>query len=125
MSLVEEYLRLVTEIVDFRTNVYDRNTAEEHNRKVERMRVIAAEIEKCYPELKNEFCRMLSHNNKDIRIWVAHHILEVINCEQNYRRLALREIRYRARADKSPYGFGEKVWLKDWYKSHPKDRWLR
>ena len=46
MSLVEEYLRLVTEIVDFRTNVYDRNTAEEHNRKVERMRVIAAEIEK-------------------------------------------------------------------------------
>ena len=28
------------------------------------------------------------------------------------------------RTDKTAYGFGEKVWLKEWYKFHPKDRWI-
>ncbi len=124
MSLVQEYLRLVTEVVDFRANVYDRDTAEDHNRKVKRMRVIATEIEKSYPELKNEFCGMLAHDNKDIRLWVAHHVLEVMSCERLHRKLALKEIRYKARRDKTAYGLGEKIWLKEWYKSHPKDRWI-
>ena len=37
---------------------------------------------------------------------------------------ALKEIRSTARTDKTSNGFGEKVWLKTWYKTHPKDRWI-
>ena len=37
MSIVKEYFRLVTEVVDFKANVYDKDTAEIHNRKVKRM----------------------------------------------------------------------------------------
>ena len=43
MSLVQEYFRLVTEVVDFKVNVYDKDTAEIHNQKVKRMREIAME----------------------------------------------------------------------------------
>ena len=124
MTLVQEYLRLVTEVVDFRSKVYDRDTAEDHNRKVKRMREIATEIEESYPELKDEFCGMLAHKNKDIRLWVAHHVLEVMNCDRACQKRALREIRYKARTDKTANGYGEGVWLKDWYKTHPKDRWI-
>ncbi len=124
MSLVQEYFRLVTEVVDFKVNVYDKDTAEIHNQKVKRMREIATEIEESCPELKNEFCEILTHDNREIRLWVSHHILEVMNCDKAYRKSALREIRHKARTDKTANGFGERVWLKDWYKTHPKDRWI-
>lgn len=127
MSLIQDYLALVTSIV----SVHElKDTSfiklrEDHNRKVTQMRTIAMKIEQNHPQLKGEFCELLSHEKRGIRLWVAHHILEVMNCEQSHRRLALREIRYHSRTDKTANGFGEKVWLKDWYKSHPKDRWLR
>lgn len=128
MSLIKEYLDLVTSIVsvkEFIENISFSDFRKEYNAKVTRMRTIAIEIEKTYSEYKDEFCKLLFHEDKGVRIWVAHHILEVMNCEQNYRKLALREIRNNARTDKSANGFGEKVWLKEWYKTHPKDRWLR
>lgn len=127
MSLVQDYLALVTSIVSIHelkdtsfTGFY-----KDHNHKVTQMRIIAKEIEQNNPQLKDEFCKLLSHEHRGIRLWVAHHILEVMNCSQNHRRLALREIRYHSRTDKTANGFGEKIWLKDWYKSHPKDRFLR
>ncbi|MEE1319963.1 MAG: hypothetical protein UHM85_00315 [Acutalibacteraceae bacterium] len=127
MSLVQEYLSLVIEIIspkEFDEKVYYANFSKEHNRKVTRMRKIATEIEQNYPKLKNEFCKLLSYENSDVRLWVAHHVLEVMNCDKSYRKAALREIRYKARTDKTANGFGEKIWLKDWYKTHPKDRWI-
>ena len=124
MSIVKEYFRLVTEVVDFKANVYDKDTAEIHNRKVKRMREIATEIEESFPELKNEFYKLLELDNREIRLWVSHHILEVMNCDKAYRKIALREIRHKARTDKAAYGLGERVWLKNWYKTHPKDRWI-
>ena len=127
MNLVQEYLSLVTDVVsskEFDENKYFDGYLKEHNRKVTRMRTIVAEIERNYPELKSEFCKMLSHENAGVRIWVAHHILEVMNCDKSYRKAALKEVRYNARTDKTANGFGEKMWLKDWYKTHPKDRWI-
>ena len=124
MNLVQEYFVLVNEVVSYRETVYDGATAKEHNRKVTRMRKIAAVIDQKYPELKSEFCKMLSHENAGIRLWVAHHVLEVMNCDKSSRKAALREIRYAAKTDKTANGFGEKMWLKDWYKTHPKDRWI-
>lgn len=127
MNLVQEYLELVTDIIstkEFDKKVYYVDFSKEHNLKVTRMRKIAIEIEQDYPELKNEFCKLLSHENSGIRIWVAHHVLEVMNCDKSYRKAALQEIRYKARMGKTANGFGEKVWLQDWYKAHPKDRWI-
>ena len=96
----------------------------EHNRKVNRMRRIAAEIENKHPEQKNEFCKLLYHENASVRLWASHHVLEVMNCDKLYRKKALREIRYNAKTDKTANGFGEQVWLKEWYKTHPKDKWI-
>ena len=127
MGLVQEYLALVTDIVspkEFSETVYFKDFPEEHNRKATRMRKIAVEIEQNCPNLKEEFCKLLSHDNAGIRLWVAHHILEVMNSDKSYRKAALCEIRYKARTDKTVDGFGEKIWLKDWYKTHPKDRWI-
>ena len=124
MNLVQKYFVLVNEVVSYRETVYDGATAEVHNRKVKRMSAIATEIEQKFPELKNEFYELLANENKEIRLWVAHHILEHMNYERSFRKTALKEIRSMARTDKTAYGFGEKVWLKEWYKSHPKDRWI-
>ena len=127
MQLLQEYLSLAMDIVSYNdlsdvVNFVD--FSKEHNRKVTRMRKIASQIERNYSEYKNEFCKMLFHESAGVRLWVAHHVLEVMNCEKPYRKAALREIRYNARTDKTANGFGEKVWLKEWYKAHPKDRWL-
>ncbi|MBQ2819295.1 MAG: DUF2019 domain-containing protein [Clostridia bacterium] len=127
MDLVQEYIALVIDIVapkEFTETAYFIDFSKEHNRKVTRMRNIATIIDRKYPDLKNEFCKLLSHENSGVRLWVAHHILEVMNCDKSYRKSALREIRHKARTDKTANGFGERVWLKDWYKTHPKDRWM-
>ncbi|MBE7059000.1 MAG: hypothetical protein E7387_07910 [Ruminococcaceae bacterium] len=122
MNLVQEYLELANDVVLF--NEYDKKAVKEYNRKVTRMRKIAIAIETDHPILKNDFCELLSHENSGIRLWVAHHVLEVMNCDKSYRKAALREIRYKAKMDKTANGFGEKIWLQDWYKAHPKDRWI-
>ncbi len=123
MNLVQEYLELANDVVLF--DEYDnKNAVKEYNRKATRMRKIATEIEANHPTLKNVFCELLSCENSGIRLWVAHHVLEVMNCDKFSRKTALREIRYIAKTDKTANGFGEKMWLKDWYKTHPKDRWI-
>lgn len=122
MNLVQEYLMLVIEVVSF--NEYDKKSVNDYNRKATRMRKIATEIETDHPDLKQEFCELLAHENTGVRLRVAHHVLEVMNCDKSYRKAALREIRYKARTDKTANGFGERIWLKDWYKTHPKDRWI-
>ena len=127
MCLVQEYLSLVLDVVspkEFDEKLSFEDYSKEHNHKATRMRKIASEIEQNHPELKNEFCKLLSHKNSGIRIWVAHHILEVMNCDKSYRKAALKEIRYHARTDKTANGFGEKVWLREWCRMHPKDRWI-
>ena len=127
MELIQEYLALAIDVVspkEFSGKVYFADVSKEHNRKVTRMRQIAAVIEQNYPELKSEFCKMLFHENAGVRIWVAHHVLEVMNCDKSSKKAALREICYVAKTDTTANGFCEKIWLKDWYKIHPKDRWI-
>jgi len=124
MNLVQEYLTLVTEVVSWREIVHDGISAEKHNNKVNRMRTIATEIERDFPDIKMDFFNLLSSENQEIRLWVAHHMLECMNYERVYKKCALKVIRHKARTDKTAHGFGEKVWLKEWYKIHPKDRWI-
>ena len=123
MNLVQEYLSLATEIVSFEA-YENKNAVNTYNRQATRMRKIAIEIEPNFPDLKHEFCKLLCHENRKICLWVAHHVRAVMNCDKQHRKAALREIRYKARKDKTANGFGEAVWLEDWYKTHPKDRWI-
>ncbi|MBQ7861001.1 MAG: DUF2019 domain-containing protein [Clostridia bacterium] len=124
MNLVQDYLALATEIASF--NKYDNKTlVKEYNRKISQMRNLASKIEQSNPDLKTEFCNLLSHKNNTIRLWVSHHILEVMTCEKKFRKSALKEIRNIAKTDKTANSLGEKLWLKEWYKTHPEDRWLR
>ena len=123
MNLVQEYLELANDVVLF--DEYDHKDAvKEYNRRATRMRKIATEIQTHHPTLKNAFCELLFHENLGVRLWVAHHVLEVMNCDKSYRKAALREIRIKARMDKSANGFGERVWLQNWYKAHPRDKWI-
>ena len=123
MNLVQEYLSLATEVVSF--EAYENKKAvNAYNRQATRMRKIAIEIEQNFPDLKGEFCKLLCHENRKIRLWVAHHILEVMNYDQISRKTALQEIRYHAMTDKGVNGLGNKMWLKGWLKEHPSDREL-
>ncbi|MEE0264138.1 MAG: hypothetical protein UD936_00775 [Acutalibacteraceae bacterium] len=123
MNLVQEYLELANQVVLF--NEYENMKAvKEHNRKMTRMRKIATEIETNYPTLKNEFCELLSHKSDSVRLLAAHHVLEVMNCDNCYRKSALQEITHHANIDKTVSDFGNRIWLEDWYKSHPQDRFI-
>ena len=124
MNLVQEYYMLVNEVISWRDTVYDGITAENHNRKVKRMGTIAVEIDRDFPNLKIAFFDLLSEENIEIRLWVAHHMLECMNYEPVFKKCALKVIRRRAHTDKTVSGYGEKLWLKEWYKTHPKDRWI-
>ena len=125
MNLIQEYLSLVNSILNIdKTGSFD-DFHKSHNKKVSRMISIATEIDKSYPEIKDEFCTLLLNENRGVRIWVAHHILEVMNCNKHQRKSALKIIRYEAKNNKTSDGFAEKIWLNDWYKSHPKDIFLR
>ena len=120
MNLVQEYLSLATEVVSF--EAYENKKAvNSYNRQATRMRKIAIEIEQNFPDLKDDFYKLLCHENRKISLWVAHHILEVMNYDQISRKTALQEIRYHAMTDKSANGLGNEMWLEDWYKKHPMD----
>ena len=125
MSLIQEYLSLAISILNNDKTINLDNNYKAHNKKVARMITIATEIEKSHPEMKDEFCNLLLHENQGIHIWVAHHILELMNCNKHHRKSALKIIRREAKNNKTANGFAEKIWLKDWYKSHPKDIILR
>ena len=123
MNLVQVYLSLATEVVSF--EAYENKKAvNAYNRQVTRMRKIAIEIEQSFPDLKDDFYKLLCHENRKISLWVAHHILEVMNYDQISRKTALQEIRYHAMTDKSANGLGNEMWLEDWFKKHPMDRSL-
>lgn len=118
MELIEQYLGLLEEIVTF--NDYEnKSELAKYNKKFDKARKIAVQIENEFPQFKTDFCELIYNQNAQIRLLVAHHILEVPVRENKYKKLALETIKNKA---KSPDGIGEKLWLKDWYKKHPLDR---
>ncbi len=125
MSLVLEYVATVYEIDNIQDTDFDnKKTVKTNNKLAERLRVIAFEIDSEYPELKPNFYQLLFHEKSTVRLWVAHHILEVMNYDDECRRTALKEIKYIVKHDRSIEGLGNKMWLKEWYKKHPEDKRL-
>lgn len=87
-------------------------------------RQIATEIESTYPEYKENFSNLLLHDNWKIRCQVAHHMLEVMNYSEEYRKMALEEIKDVINRNIPVESLGNKMWLKQWYEQHPEDKLL-
>lgn len=81
MNSVQEYLELANNVVLF-YEYENKKAVREYNHKVTQMRKIACEIENNHPTLKKDFCQLLSHEVSGIRLLVAHHVLEVMNCDK-------------------------------------------
>ena len=93
-----------------------------HNARAAQLRRIAEKIEQHHPELKAYFSSLLLSENPAVRIWVAHHMLEVMRYGREERANALREIAYVAAHGQYTDGLGNRMWLEDWYKEHPEDK---
>lgn len=122
-NLLDEYLGII-DILDQMTldDFGDKKIVRKNNKLADRLRKIPQIIEQEQPELKVNFCKLLFHEKRSVRGWVAHHILEVMNYETETRKLALKEIHDIAEHhEDSIKRLGNSMWLKDWYKKHPED----
>jgi len=125
VELITEYIEAVNEIERIHNlELADKKSVRKSNKLANRIRTIATEINRYHSEFKEEFYQLLFHENERVRIWASHHILEVMEYENVYRKNALKEIRRVAKNDKTVEGLGNKMWLQEWYSSHPKDKFL-
>lgn len=125
MNLILEYITLARKIDDIRNNGYDdAKEVRKSNTLVNRLRAIACDIEKHHPEAKADFYQLLFQDSANVRLWVAHHILEVMDYSDTCRKTALKEISLVAKNNDGPDGLGNKMWLDLWLKEHPKDKKL-
>ena len=96
----------------------------QNNKLAKDNRQIATDIENIYPEYKEEFAKLLLDDNWKIRCQVAHHMLEVMNYTEEYRKLALDEIKGVISKNIPVESLGNKMWLQQWYELHPQDELL-
>lgn len=102
----------------------DKGKVRRNNRLAGKNRQIAADIENIYPEYKEEFAKLLSHENQKVRCQVAHHMLEVMNYPTEYRKMAFAEIKNVISSNIPVHSLGNKMWLQQWYELHPQDKLL-
>ena len=121
MNLICEYISTALELQN--VDYADKKSIHRHNEMADRMRAIARQIEDEHPELKDVFCQLLFYENAAVRLWAAHHMLEVMRYTDKPRANALREISVTARDD-SVDGLGNKMWLDKWLAEHPEDKCL-
>ncbi|MBE5887657.1 MAG: hypothetical protein E7283_02340 [Lachnospiraceae bacterium] len=125
MDLIETYLNNLQTINSMTLDDFgDRRKVKRNNKLADANRQIAKDIENTYPEYKEDFAKLLLHDDWKIRCQVAHHMLEVMNYPNKYRKMALREIKDVINKDILVESLGNKMWLQDWYKQHPLDRFL-
>ena len=122
MDLIFEYVTSVIKMDE--TDYADKKSVRQHNRLADRIRAIACEIDHMNPTIKRSFYELLSHENEMVRIWVAHHILEVMNYDNMCRGKALKIISYVAYKTDGINSLGNKMWLEMWLQEHPLDREL-
>ena len=119
MDLIFEYVTSVIKMDE--TDYADQKSVRQHNRLADRVRSIAGEIDHMNSTIKMEFYELLSHENESVRLWAAHHILEVMNYDNTCRGKALKIIACVADKNDGTHGLGNKMWLKKWLQEHPSD----
>lgn len=125
MDLIDIYLSNLQKINEMTLDDYgDKGKVRKNNKLAKDNRQIATDIENIYPEYKEEFAKLLLDDNWKIRCQVAHHMLEVMNYTEEYRKLALDEIKGVISKNIPVESLGNKMWLQQWYELHPQDELL-
>lgn len=124
-DLIDTYLSNFRIINEMTLDDYDDRRKVRRNNKLAKMnRQIAMDIENIHPEYKEKFAKLLLHDDWKIRCQVAHHILEVMNYTEEYRKMALDEIKEVINKKIPVESLGNKMWLQQWYELHPQDELL-
>lgn len=125
MDLIETYLNNLQTINSMTLDDFgDKRKVKRNNKLADANRQIAKDIENTYSEYKEDFAKLLLHDNWKIRCQVAHHMLEVMNYPNEYRKMALDEIKDVINKNILVESLGNKMWLKQWYEQHPQDKLL-
>ena len=122
MDLIEEYMNNIANMKLPLDDYGDRKKVRKRNRLADRNRKIAAIIDQKNPEMKDRFLCLTEAQDEEIRLWSAHHVLEVMMYDYADRKRALRVIADAAK--NSPDRIqrsGNKMWLEQYYKAHPED----
>lgn len=124
-DLIDKYLSNLQAIDRMTLDDYDDRRKVRRNNKLAKMnRQIAMDIENIHPEYKEKFAKLLLHDDWKIRCQVAHHILEVMNYTEEYRKMSLDEIKEVINKNIPVESLGNKMWLQQWYELHPQDELL-
>lgn len=124
MDLIKKYIDSAIELENInQEGLSYRNNLNRNNRLADKLRNIAKTIESRQPEYRREFAGLLNHDNSNVRIWCAHHMLEVMTYDDVDRKNALLIIIHSSTED-TPNGIGNKYWLKDWFTKNPQDKLL-
>lgn len=120
MDLIQEYINNIHEMEMTLDDYGDKKKVRRSNMLADRNRKIAAKINNGQEELKSDFIKLLDSNEVDIRLWAAHHIIEIMSYERPIIERALKEIEYESEHHKdSTQRLGNKMWLKQFYDKHP------
>lgn len=124
MDQIAEYIALALELEQINQMRFTKSSLKRNNKLADRLRSIASQIESRKPEIKPEFCRLLFHDNANVRIWCAHHMLEVMRYGNDDRKQALEEIIRFSENKENRNSIGNRMWLEQWFSAHPEDREL-
>lgn len=119
-SIINKYVDYAIELEQInQIGLSHGNNLRRNNKLADKLREIAKNIELKTPEYKRTFAELLRHDNLNVRIWCAYHILEVMNYDDEDRKNALLIIK-----EDSISSYGEKIWLNDWFTNNPQDKLL-
>ena len=107
--LIEDYIYIAIRLNDLNTPYLSKKNVDKNNKLSKKIREIAVEISRGNNELRTEFAHLINHENANVRLWCAHHILELFDYDEETQGLAINEIEKQAEKN-----FGERLWLKKW-----------
>lgn len=109
--LIEDYIDIAIKLYDINTPVLTKENVDKNNKLAKKLREIAVNISMENNELQIEFAHLINHQNANVRLWCAHHILELFDFDKGIQGMAISEIEKQAEKN-----FGERLWLKNWKK---------
>ena len=122
MTLIEEYLDNISKMQLSLDDYADKRKVRKSNKLAGR-NIKIAECINTQEELKEQFVCLLNSDDRQVRGWVAHHVIERMTYDKATRQKALRVIEDDAvNNPDSVFRLGTKMWLKDYYSAHPEDR---
>ncbi len=127
MDLISKYIKAALEMEQVdkvkctgkMTKLELNSIVRKHNRLADKLRNIAIKINTDFPELKEDFFRLLYHENDNVRGWVMFQILDAMDYDYEHRKKAMEAIVFRKEYDREINRIFEM-----WLNTHPEYREL-